>query len=82
MRALRDELRRARDRDRGDKGPDFRRRMALVEMGAVIFYRAEATKTRLPMLVSGACYALAIGVALVIILAQSMRVAAVAGWLP
>lgn len=76
---LRRELRALEDRDRGDRGPDFRRKMALIELGARSTYLREARLAPCSMLICGVSYLIAIGLIVEVLLKQSFLVAKSAG---
>lgn len=80
-REFRDHLRRYEERDRGDRGPDFRRKMSLVELSASHTYLREASTNKLFMFFCALCYAAAIGLIIIVIVHQTKSVASAAGWL-
>jgi hypothetical protein len=81
LRDLRDGLRRVEDRDRGDRGPSFRRRMALVELSAESSYLRAARTSRIALSFCTAAYLTAIALILLVIVHQSHSIAVAAGWL-
>jgi hypothetical protein len=78
---LHDRLRDLEAQDRGDRGPAFRRKMALVENAARHSYRQVAEKGLPSMLLCAAAYAIAIALILLVIWHQSKSIALAAGWL-
>lgn len=68
------------ERDRGDRGPDFRRRMALVEYTAQHFYLAQAKTAPISMLFCAIAYGFAIVFIVKVIVKQALAVASAAGW--
>jgi len=80
-RLRRDEYRRFLERDRGDRGPDFRRRMALVERSARLQYLNEAQGARVAMLICILLYLGGLSLLGAVLVHQSATIARVAGWL-
>jgi hypothetical protein len=80
-RDLRDQLRRSEEKDRGDRGPSFRRKMAIVETSARQSYIAEAHRSMPIMTICALLYATSIVLILKVIVGQASAVAASAGWL-
>lgn len=78
-RDLKQQILRLGERDRGDRGPEFRRKMALVEASARHTYRQEAGTAFLPMVVCGLCYLAAIGFIVQVIANQATAVTQASG---
>lgn len=76
----RQDLLRVDERDRGDRGPDFRRRMALVEYSAQHFYLAQAKTAPVSMLFCAIAYGFAIVFIIKVIFKQALAVATAVGW--
>lgn len=81
LRDYRNQLMRVEERDRGDRGPDFRRKMALIETAGRLFYLEQARTNVLALLGCALGYILGIGLILYVIAKQSAAVAEAAGWL-
>lgn len=79
-RQWRDDLRRLVESDRGDRGPDFRRRMSLIELSAAQLYLQEARRTRVAMLLCGICYVIAIVLIIDVFELQALAVAKEVDW--
>jgi hypothetical protein len=80
VRAARDDLRRFAERDRGDRGPDFRRKMALIETAATSYYLEEAGRTWPAMTICAIGYAFALWMLGDVFLQQAKAVASAVGW--
>lgn len=78
---LRDEVRRQTERDRGDHGPDFRRKMALIELSAQYHYAEAKEKFRISMLICALAYLIAITMIFQVFWDQGIEVATKVGWL-
>lgn len=79
-REAREELRRLEERDRGDRGPEFRRRMSIVELGAAYAYQAESRRRIVSMLFCSLFYLAAIGLIALVVVHQTQAVVNAAGW--
>ena len=81
VRIRREEYGRFKERDRGDRGPEFRRRMALIELSATHAYATEAKRARPAMVLCALLYAAALWLLGSVIAKQSLAVARAAGWI-
>jgi hypothetical protein len=77
---MRRELLSLDERDRGDRGPEFRRRMSLIELGAEQFYLSEARRARFSMVTCAIAYGIAVALIIRVISTQAYAVAQPAGW--
>jgi hypothetical protein len=80
-REWRNDLRRLVESDRGDRGPDFRRRMSLIDLSAAQLYLHEARRARFAMLLCGVCYVIAIVLIGDVFEQQARAVAMAVDWL-
>ena len=80
LRDYRNQLMRVEERDRGDRGPDFRRKMALIETAGRLFYLKQARTNGLALVGCALGYIFGVGLILCVIAKQSAAVAEAAGW--
>ena len=81
LRELRKDLRAIEQPDRGDHGPDFRRRMGIVEEGAKCVYNNASRQKFVSLVIGMMSYAAAILAIIVIIFNQSKSVLSAAGFM-
>lgn len=80
LRDLHDRYNRFRERDRGDRGPAYRRRVALVEAAAAAAYLNDARSSKISLFLCIGAYAISVYCVGRVIVRQLFQVFEAAGW--